>query len=150
MELRRGSVRDTKELYDLIDRNREHLTNLVWVKSATLQSTWEFLDGVECALETFRLIVVNGKIAGCITLRHGNECDIIGYWLGHEYRGDGIMKEAVAQMIRHWPRAIRAQIREANSASMAILEGAGFMYMGKFLKDDEYWVDLVLYPIYNK
>ena len=150
MELRRGSARDTKELYDLIDRNREHLTNLVWVKSATLQSTWEFLDGVECALETFRLIVVNGKIAGCITLRHSHETSMIGYWLGHEFRGQGIMKAAVKEMLKGVDRPVRAQIRCTNLSSMAILEDFGFMITNKFLKENEYWIDLVRYPIYNK
>ena len=55
----------------------------------------------------------------------------IGYWLGTEHRGQGLMSEAIATMVEFafiWTdaRAIEATVLEGNDASVACLASAGF------------------------
>ncbi|WP_266364381.1 GNAT family N-acetyltransferase [Tellurirhabdus rosea] len=55
----------------------------------------------------------------------------IGYWLGEPYWGRGIMSEAVPAMVEYvfhnfQINRLYACVLEGNSASMRVLEGAGF------------------------
>ncbi len=61
---------------------------------------------------------------------------MLGYWLGEEFWGQGIMTEAVASF-SHWifksrPRIVRlwAAVYDGNEASMKVLEGAGYVREG--------------------
>lgn len=145
IHLRKAKVSDAEALYQVIDESREHLTNLVWAADATLESTREFLANVSKFGERFRLIEVDGKIVGTITLRFHKLVNtwLIGYWLSHNARGKGIMKEAVRQMVEPQTLAmvIYATVRNKNMASQKILLANHFQVVSQ---DDE-WTTLVRY-----
>lgn len=82
-------------------------------------------------------IVVDGKAVGVIGLKAMSDVNRktaeLGYWLGKEYWGKGIMTAAVEQFTEQsWQRTefvkIFATIFESNPASGRVLTKAGFTY----------------------
>lgn len=104
-------------------------------------------------------IVIDGKAVGGIGFVKGNDVERIGaelgYWLGEPYWGGGIMtsavKEAVEYAFRHLSVSrIFAGVFEHNTASMKVLEKAGFTKEGVLKKaaiKNEEIIDLHLYAI---
>lgn len=84
-----------------------------------------------------RCIDVNGQCCGAIGLHPKPDlwrCNLeLGYWLGKPYRGQGIMTEAIRQMVRlgfsTFPdiKRIYASTFVANVASQRVLEKAGLV-----------------------
>lgn len=79
----------------------------------------------------------------------------IGYWLGEEYWGRGIVTEAV-RAVTDWAFAefdlcrIFACVYEWNPASMRVLEKAGYEYEGRLRKSvtkDGQTIDQVIYAV---
>jgi RimJ/RimL family protein N-acetyltransferase len=84
-------------------------------------------------------IVVDGKVVGGIGLELRNDvyskAPLIGYWLGEEYWGRGIMPEAVKLVTKYAFDALdivrlQAGIFSNNPRSMRVLEKAGFTMEG--------------------
>jgi RimJ/RimL family protein N-acetyltransferase len=103
-----------------------------WISEASLDET-----------PTNFAIVVDGAAVGGIGLifhddihRHTAE---IGYWLGEEFWGRGIVTEAV-RAVSDWAfahfdlRRIYAGVIEWNQASARVLEKAGFQFEGRMRK----------------
>jgi len=94
-------------------------------------------------------IEVGGKAVGSIGLAHlvpGHKAEI-GYWLGEEYWGKGIMTEAVKLLTQYafeelGLARVYAGCFAWNKASQAVLEKAGFQLEGihkkGILKDGEF------------
>lgn len=87
----------------------------------------------------YRMIVVDGRMAGSISLEYKSDvfkCDAeIGYLLSDEYKGRGIMTEVVEQLCRDAFRnrellRVSALVYDANSASKRVLEKNGFVLEG--------------------
>ena len=88
-------------------------------------------------------IVVDGEAAGGIGLVLKDDiyrCTAeIGYWLGEEYWGRGIVTEAV-RAVTQWAfetfnlSRIYAGVLEWNPASMRVLEKAGYQFEGRLRK----------------
>ncbi len=134
---------DADELYRLIVVNRERLARwMPWAPAQTLEATRAFIratrrqaaqdDGIQTAL------VVDGRIAGVVGVHgiswlHGSTT--IGYWLGGEFTGRGLMTAAVRAYARHafgtWALH-RMELRAAvdNGRSRAVAERAGFVREG--------------------
>ena len=98
---------------------------------------WYIRTGCRHENQFNRAIVVEGQAVGGIgavqltdIYRASAE---IGYWLGEEYWGRGLVTEALKQMVpmvfAHWPEVERifAGVFEFNPASMRVLEKAGFV-----------------------
>lgn len=98
---------------------------------------WYVRTGSRLENQFNRAIVVDGQAVGGIgavqltdIYRASAE---IGYWLGEDYWGRGIVTEALKQMVpmvfAHWPEVERifAGVFEHNAASMRVLEKAGFV-----------------------
>ncbi len=84
-------------------------------------------------------IAVDGKLCGAIGLELRNDiyrkAPLIGYWLGEEYWGRGIMPEAVKLVTRYAfdhldVVRLQAGILSNNPRSMRVLEKAGFTMEG--------------------
>lgn len=89
--------------------------------------------------EFIRAVKVDGKIVGCIAafFESGMYCKNaeISYWLNREYRGKGIMPQALKMFTNYvftkfdihriWARPF-----ENNKASQRVLEKTGFVYEG--------------------
>lgn len=89
--------------------------------------------GVECEDE---LVGVAGLVLQQDVYRYSAE---IGYWLGEEYWGRGIMTRAVGQITdigfsEYNLLRIYAGVIESNTASMRVLEKAGFRFEGVLKK----------------
>ncbi len=93
-----------------------------------------------------RAIVVNQEAAGVIGCFIKDDvhckCCEIGYWLGEDFWGKGIMTEAVNRMCREIFQSydvvrIFAEIFSYNAGSIRVLEKAGFQLEGK-LKNSIY------------
>ena len=104
------------ELFQLTDNNRKYLKAwLPWLDA--IQKSDDTKNFLELQLHRFskgkalhETVFCQGCIAGVLgynLIDQANGIGHIGYWLGHEYTGKGIMTEAVKDLIRlgfkHWP-----------------------------------------------
>lgn len=103
-------------------------------------------------------IIYNGKIAGTIgfsRIDERNRIGVIGYWLGKEFQGKGIMSKAFKALIDygfkelHFNR-IEVRIAAENEKSQAIPERFGFTKEGVIRQAEllyDYYVDHVIYGL---
>ena len=152
------------ELFELTDRNR-----------VFLQQWLPWLDGIQKPVDTETFlskqllrfqrgealcitIFYQGEIAGVVgynQIDRVNNIGHIGYWLGQEYNGRGIMTQSVRDVIeigREYYHLNRIDIRCAveNSRSRKIPERLGFKQEGiirQAAKLDDGYIDLVFYGL---
>lgn len=150
------------ELFALTDQNRGFLRQwLPWLdQTRTVADTTAFIRGQLVQFSEDRALHLTifhvGKIAGVVgfntidpTLRSGT----IGYWLGEDCNGRGIMTAAVRDLMRIGREIYdlnRIEIRCAtgNTRSRAIPERLGFVCEGVLAhaeKVNEAWYDLAVY-----
>ncbi len=134
---------DAEELFALIDANRDHLGRwLPWAGAQTLEDTLVFIRKTRGQLTQnngFQVaIVCAGSIVGVVgyhSVDWSSRLTSIGYWLGEEHQGRGMMTEAVGTLADHalsdW-ELNRVEIRAAveNHQSRAIPERLGFREEG--------------------
>lgn len=95
------------------------------------------------------VIEVGGQAVGSIGVHKiiANHKGEMGYWLGKEFRGNGIMSRAVKEVSNYAFREFKlkrvyAGVFSFNKISMRVLEKAGFKREGflrkNILKDDKY------------
>jgi len=104
-------------------------------------------------------IEVDGQFAGQVTVnnivRGSAMFASVGYWLGREYAGRGVMPRAVALVIDHCFTAaglhrIEIAIRPENSNSLRVVEKLQFLEVGyapRYLHIDGAWRDHRLYAV---
>ena len=113
------------ELYELIDSDRDHLSNLVWASTITFGGVLKHLNK-----PLIRVIRVNRKhVAGCLEFREQPDGWYqIGYWVGKPYAGMGVAKAALslAMTMGFLDQHFFACVRQTNLKSRAVLESAGF------------------------
>lgn len=132
----------TKELFQLTDKNREHLNQwLPWVHSVKQpedtaqfikesQQQWINNQGFQAA------VMVNDHISGIIghhKIDWQNQKTSLGYWLGKSYQGRGIITKCCATVVQHTFDNLelhRVEIHCAsnNHKSRAIPERLGFIH----------------------
>ncbi|SDW86896.1 ribosomal-protein-serine acetyltransferase [Marinococcus luteus] len=154
------------ELFALIDKNREHLKEWMnWVDN--VQSAQDTAANIERTLQQaaagdgFRAgIRFEGDLVGVINYHEvdwGNKKTSLGYWLGEEYEGKGIMTQAVEAFTNYAFDRMdlhRVEIRcaEKNKKSRAVPEKLGFHLEGT-LKESERlaggYVNQVVYGMVN-
>jgi ribosomal-protein-serine acetyltransferase len=162
IQLKILELRHSEELFSLTDRDRAHLREwLPWVDGTkTVENTREFIkftikgfaenNGFNAA------IFYNNEIVGCIGLHEidwNNKKTPIGYWIGSEYVGRGIMTKscrAVVSYVFNELKLNRVEIRAGvfNKKSRAIPERLGFsqegtIKCGEWLYD--HYIDSVIY-----
>jgi [ribosomal protein S5]-alanine N-acetyltransferase len=106
-----------------------------------IQDAHEFLQRTISEQPTTKFCIeVEGVAAGGIGIRLGQDVHRhtagLGYWLGEEFWGRGIMTEAVAAFtdfcLENFPlRRIYAEAFANNPASARVLEKAGFAFEGR-------------------
>jgi RimJ/RimL family protein N-acetyltransferase len=87
-------------------------------------------------------ITIDDKVVGSVgihKLKRGHKAEI-GYWLGREYWGQGIMTDAVKRVtafaFTKWKlHRLYADVFPSNKASARVLENAGYTYEGTLRKD---------------
>lgn len=142
-KIRKWKLSDAKELASCIS-NKKVLDNLRdgLPYPYTEQDGADYISAMLSAdeTETFAFaITVDGRVAGSIgVFRQGNihrQTGELGYYLGEEYWGRGIMTEAVKQICNYvFDKSdvirIYAEPFAHNAASCRVLEKAGFQYEG--------------------
>ncbi|MEN6372703.1 MAG: GNAT family protein [Armatimonadota bacterium] len=132
----------SKAVFDLVDRNREHLRRwFSWVDET--QSEDDALATRKKQLHNFAKngsmaagIWHFGSLAGLIGFHtHNAKCMEIGYWLSEEHQGKGLAISSCKQLIRYAFEDLhinRIEIRAepGNSRSWAIPRRLGFTYEG--------------------
>jgi ribosomal-protein-serine acetyltransferase len=130
------------ELFEIIDHNRSYLRRwLPWVDGTrTVDDTRAFCKQ---ALHQFAEdgtivagILFGGRIAGTIGLHFTTPgCREIGYWLGENYQGRGLVTDSCKALIRHafthlGVNRIEIRVEPGNTRSRAVPERLGFTYEG--------------------
>jgi ribosomal-protein-serine acetyltransferase len=143
VELRILEARDAEEVFNQVDKNREYLSTwMPWASSSMLEDTKAF---IQSELNRFAKnngftsgVFYNNKFVGCLGIHEidwNNKKTSIGYWIGAEYQGRGIMTDAVKSMINYTFKVLelnRIEIRACteNLKSRAIPERLGFKHEG--------------------
>jgi ribosomal-protein-serine acetyltransferase len=153
---------DAEKLFQLINSDRPHLREwLPWVDAnSTIRESQLFIRSTEDQRNEnagFQCGIWSGsELAGIIGFHRidwVNRSVEIGYWLGSQFQGRGIMTKACLALIEYAfeeYKLNRVQLRCAtgNHRSRAVIERLGFMYEG-LLHQAEYlynrYVDLFVY-----
>lgn len=100
----------------------------------------QFIEYARSAeMESVFAIEVDGEAAGAVGIMFQqdvySQSGELGYWLGEEYWGRGIVSQAVKAMVQHAfgdlrLRRVYARIFSNNIASRRVLEKAGFQFEG--------------------
>lgn len=138
------TVEYAKAVYKLIDESRPQLKNLIWSQNATLESTIIFIQNKQQSQDNIFGVFHNDNLIGVLELRKKESFSELGYWLGTQYRGQGLMKFAVKNLVDKQIKlnTIIAHIRETNKASYQILKYAGLTYDHSELWQGEEWLHL--------
>lgn len=151
-----------KALYALIDRNRRYLAPyLPWVpRMQAEQDVQQFI--AHCRQQTAQrrsivyLLHWDESAAGVVSLNQldwEREYALFGYWLGVEYRGQGLIAASIQALMRRFRDLFSFQtfgIRCAihNQASQAVAKRAGFTQKARLPRNEqigETWYDQFLY-----
>jgi ribosomal-protein-serine acetyltransferase len=154
-------------MYQLINRSREHLRSwLPWVDGVTSEDDVKAfinisLDQVESGRGAHYALFHQGKMAG-VTGFHPidwpNRNAEIGYWLGEEFLGKGIVTRAAGILLHEGFCELglnRIEIRCAteNVRSRAVAKRLGMFYEGT-LREEEWlynrYVDHAVYSILKR
>lgn len=137
------SFKMARELFDLIERNREHFKYLPLALVKAPEEEYEFLQGAQQKWKSGKsatyAIFLRGtnKLVGCCSMNGiswSNKRAEIGYWMDSKYCGNGYMTEAVNAMIEYFFSrginrvCIRANIK--NKASCSVAQRCGFIREG--------------------
>ncbi|HLR79599.1 MAG TPA: GNAT family protein [Bacillota bacterium] len=162
ISLRLLSGIDAENLFQLIDRSRQHLRQwLPWVdETKTIHDSRRFIEG---CLEVYNNktgltagVFYNNElvgVAGFNELDWKNKIGYIGYWLSADWQGYGIMTRVVRALIDYAfteKEFQRIDIRAAyeNKKSRAIPERLGFKQEGHLRQAEwlgDHYVDHIVY-----
>ena len=156
-----------EEIFQLTDVNRKYLRKwLPWVdKTLTVNDTLNFIKlsvNKHNSGESFNCAVFyKSKIAGVMGLTEISKFENsteIGYWLGKEFTGKGIMTKACKRLCDYCfddlkLNRIKIRCEKGNKASRGVPERLGFFKQG-ILKRDGFrngkYVDHVQYVMYKR
>jgi ribosomal-protein-serine acetyltransferase len=143
IELELAEMGSAQDLFDLTERNREHLTPwMPWVPGTTnVADTTAFLTFIRGEYAAGRAFHCNlryhGDLVGGIGLHHMNATDKtveLGYWIGADHVGKGIMTRATRALVSavFAQGYVRVAIKAAvdNARSRAVPERLGFAFEG--------------------
>ncbi|PLR66169.1 GNAT family N-acetyltransferase [Bacillus sp. UMB0893] len=146
--------KDAEKLFELTDQSRNHLREwLPWLDFTTkVEDTKEFIGACLKAYAENKsingLILFKGDIvgtAGYNQINWSNKTAYIGYWLGKDFQGNGIMTK-VAKSLTDYAfselKLNKVEIRAAveNKKSRSIPERLGYVNEG-FIREAEWLYD---------
>ncbi|MBD3303755.1 GNAT family N-acetyltransferase [Candidatus Woesearchaeota archaeon] len=142
--LKQFSVEDAGAIFELIDRNREHLSQHDDDTAGKYLNEETVLESIQNPKNTERLrigIWAGEDLTGSINLTrfNGSASFEIGYYLGSEYQERGYMTRAVNKIVEYAfaekkACTVFANVHPNNTRSMAVLERAGFSTSNKVTK----------------
>ncbi|EIM08017.1 ribosomal-protein-serine N-acetyltransferase [Planococcus antarcticus DSM 14505] len=162
LSLKIQEMRDAERIFELTDTSRDYLKEwLPWLDfTKELQDTKDFIKaGSSNFVEGKSLgavILYKGEIVGIggfNNINHANKTAYIGYWLGQEYQGKGIMTR-VAKALTDYAltdlKLNKVEIRAAveNHKSRSIPERLGYTEEGTIRQAEwlhDHYVDHMVY-----
>ena len=157
-------INDAERVFELTDKSRNCLKEwLPWLDSTiSMEDTREFIRG--CLKDYANnkslnsVILFNGEIvgiAGFNSINWSNKTAYIGYWLGEEFQGNGIMTEVAKTLTDYAFNELnlnKVEIRAAvgNKKSRSIPERLNFVNEGCIRQAEwlyDHYVDHVVYGI---
>lgn len=164
LSLKLIEFRDSEKVFELTNKSRSYLREwLPWLDSTTkLEDTIEFIKG---CLKGFAenkslnsVILSKGEIVGVASYNNinwSNKTAYIGYWLGEEFQGNGIMTEAAKTLTDYAFNELnlnKVEIRAAvgNKKSRSVPERLNFVNEGVIRQAEwlyDHYVDHVVYGI---
>jgi ribosomal-protein-serine acetyltransferase len=154
---------DAEELYRLVDSNRSYLAEwMPWAAGQTLEGTAAFIQGAlrrQADKNGFEVVLVLDEriigAAGFAGIDWVARATTIGYWLGEEHQGRGLMTRAVRALVDHAfgeleLHRVEIQAAEGNRRSRAIPERLGFEQEGVRREAErvgDRYLDLVVYGL---
>jgi ribosomal-protein-serine acetyltransferase len=152
LELRPFTQNDAQTLHELITANRNHLDQ--WMRwSARVQTLEDIHDFIQKAEERYQAndsfhvgLWYRGQLAGgiaCRDVNYDSHHAEIGYWLGEEFVGKGLVAKSCRAVIRHLfeqeqMHRIEIQCTTDNVRSRAVAERLGFTFEG--VKRESEWI----------
>ncbi|EPE61572.1 acetyltransferase family protein [Exiguobacterium sp. S17] len=166
LQLRMFNVDDAEALFELTMASKPYLREwLGWLDyTETVEDSRQNIEGrIKGLIETGGYpksfaILYQGELAGTIGFNDidaGIKCGTVGYWLGQDFQGQGIMSQALETIIEYGFKELglnKIEIRVAtgNVKSRALPERLGFKEEG-VLRDAEWlydrYVDHVVYGL---
>jgi ribosomal-protein-serine acetyltransferase len=163
LSLKLPEPKDAEEFFQLTDSSREYLREwLPWLDGTrTTTDTAEFLKS---ALTNYAaqksltaLILFKGKIAGTAgfnSIDWSNRIGYVGYWLGNDFQGNGIMTKAVEALTEYAFGELelnRVEIRAAvkNHKSRSIPERLNFVNEGMIRQAEKLYNHYVDHQVYG-
>ncbi|MBC6906389.1 N-acetyltransferase [Saccharophagus sp. K07] len=153
-------VEHAEPLFELIHNSRSHLYPwLPWLKRIhSPQDTEAFIRQLCTERGPQFVIMVDDRVCGGVGFYHLEKAErkaTVGYWLGAEYVGQGIMTDAVRHLCHYGFEHLdlkRVEIRCAsqNMSSRKVPERLGFFYEGVQPKAEwltDRYVDHAIYSI---
>jgi ribosomal-protein-serine acetyltransferase len=164
LSLKLIEVRDSERVFELITKSRNYLRKwLPWLDSTKkLEDTIEFIKG---CLKGFAenksltsVILLKGEIVGVASYNNinwSNKTAYIGYWLGEEFQGNGIMTAVAKALTDYAFKELdlnKVEIRAAvgNRKSRSIPEKLNFVNEGCIRQAEwlyDHYVDHVVYGV---
>ena len=167
IELKLALPSFAREIYALTDNNRDFLREwLPWLdythseedtRNFIKDELLKFARGESMGATIFYEGSIVG-VAGFNSIDHTNGIGYIGYWLGEQFNGNGIMTKVVTDLIKIAAEDLSLQkvdIRCAtgNMKSRAIPERLGFKHEGTLQRAEKLydrWVDHEVYALLIK
>ncbi|MFJ7744758.1 GNAT family N-acetyltransferase [Peribacillus sp. NPDC097295] len=166
VSLRMFNKDDAVEFYNLIIQSKSYLKEwLGWLDhtkrvedtAQNIQSRYRELIDNGGYPQSFA-IIYNGRIAGTIgfnTINKANKMGVVGYWLGEEFQGKGIMSKAFKALIDYGfidlqLNRIEVRVAVENRKSRALPERFGFMEEGRIRQAEwlyDHYEDHVIYGL---
>ncbi|MGI2773903.1 GNAT family N-acetyltransferase [Bacillus cytotoxicus] len=164
--LRTFNESDAEEFYNLIISSKSYLKEwLGWLDY--IEKAEDAAQNIKTRLKEFAenggypksfAIISKGKIAGTIgfnDIHKTNKIGIVGYWLGEEFQGKGIMAKALKSLIDYGFKElglnkIEISVAVENKKSRALPERFGFVEEGKIRQAEwlyNHYVDHVIYGL---
>ncbi|WP_088011922.1 GNAT family N-acetyltransferase [Gottfriedia acidiceleris] len=156
ISLRMFNIDDAEEFYNLTISSKDYLKEwLGWLNS--IESVEDTAQNINARLKAFAehggyprsfAIIYKGNIAGTIgfnDINNSNKTGTIGYWLGENFQGNGIMSKAFKYLIDYGFNELglnKVEVRVAvkNKKSRALPERFGFVEEG-ILRQAEWLYD---------
>ncbi|WP_214843030.1 GNAT family N-acetyltransferase [Exiguobacterium sp. s150] len=162
LQLRMFTIDDAEALFQLTMASKPYLREwLGWLDYIeTVDDSRQNIEGrIKGLMETGGYpksfaIVYQGELAGTIgfnDINRGIKCGTVGYWLGQDFQGKGIMSQALETLIEYGFRdlglnKIEIRVATGNVKSRALPEGLGFKQEG-VLRDAEWLYDRYVDPV---
>ena len=132
------------ELYKLIEKNRQYLNKYITFSENKdspnrVKLFLQEISSFNIGGQKFNLLIqFNGRIVGLIGFHKIDRLHAraeIGYWLGEDYQGKGIMREAITKFLQHGFDALAVNKVElftltSHDRNIRMVESVGFKKEG--------------------